>query len=196
MSMPINPLLATLAQRVQANLDFIEKHAPRWELGSKKSDDPPYSDTQLLISLLGILVFPHERTPDALGELLDGYDADFDDVIAIKYSSEVNGKVVISGIDGVNEPIDPRSIASLPRLLRNSIAHFNMRPIDVGGRFGGIRIWNVRNGGEITFVADLFFDGFRPLAEHILRALAGDREGLNLNDPQDPLEQLTKQGKF
>lgn len=84
---------------------------------------------------------------------------------------------------------------NLPRLLRNSIAHFNIRPIDVNGRFGGIRIWNRNQKGQITFVADLDFDAFRPLAEHILHSLH-DREGLELIDPPDRLDGLNKQQKL
>ena len=73
---------------------------------------------------------------------------------------------MLSSGDGATETIDPRSLKNLPRLLRNSIAHFNIRPIGVDGRFGGIRIWNRNPKGQITFVADLDFDAFRPLAEH------------------------------
>ena len=161
----------------------------------KNSDEPPYADTQLLISMLGILIFPHERTPNALGELLDGYDEPFDDIIQVRYSAEVKGRVSLTGADGPPETIDARSLKNLPKLLRNSIAHFNIRPLDVDGRFGGIRVWNRNMRGEITFVADLNFDAFRPLARHILYSLH-DREGLELVDPPDPLDELNKQGKL
>jgi hypothetical protein len=49
--------------------------------GFPESDNPPFADTQLLISLLGILIFPHERTPNTLCELLDGYEALLDEII-------------------------------------------------------------------------------------------------------------------
>jgi hypothetical protein len=41
--------------------------------------------------------------------------------------------------------------------LRHSIAHFNIRPLDVDGRFGGIRLWNKNPRGGIDFIADLYF---------------------------------------
>jgi hypothetical protein len=47
-------LLAALAERILVNLEAIEKVAP--QLGSPGQDRPPYADTQLLISLLGVLV--------------------------------------------------------------------------------------------------------------------------------------------
>lgn len=195
MSMPVNPVLGALARRVLENLAFVEEHAPPWKPGDPSSDDAPFADTQLLISLLGVLVFPHERTPDALGEILEDYDGQLDQIIDVKYIADQNGQITIAGVGGANERIDPRSIKSLPRLLRNSIAHFHILPIGVDGRFAGIRIWNARGNGAITFVADLYFDAFRPLAEHILRNL-GDREGVKFSDPPDPLEQLKDEGKL
>lgn len=53
------------------NLDLIETRRPNG--GTPKQDQPPYSDTQLLISLIGVLIFPHEKTLGALGELMRGY---------------------------------------------------------------------------------------------------------------------------
>jgi hypothetical protein len=79
--------------------------------------------------LLGVLVFPHERTPGALGRLLKNYKA-LSNVITIEYP-KVNGtKIEIVGASGERHRIDPTSIEDLPRLLRNSIAHFNVRSID------------------------------------------------------------------
>jgi len=189
MSYPIGSLLSVLAGRVQENLKFVDCHAPKWDPNSPHSDDPPYADTQLLISLLGILIFPHERVPDALGELLNEFDVPLDAIIQVRYSSQVNGGICLTDADGLPETIDATSLKDLPRLLRNSIAHFNIRPIDVHGRFGGIRIWNRNRKGDITFVADMDFDAFRPLAHHILRCLH-DREGLPLDDPPDPLKEV------
>lgn len=50
---------------------MIDALAPAW--GSAKQYDPPFADTQLLISLVGVLVFPHEQPPDALGNLMRSY---------------------------------------------------------------------------------------------------------------------------
>lgn len=52
------PLLSELAGRVLKNLEFIDNQAPRWNPASPAANKPPYADTQLLISLLGILNFP------------------------------------------------------------------------------------------------------------------------------------------
>jgi hypothetical protein len=180
-------MLSTLATRILANLDLIDGQAPTAD--SVDPDRPPFSDTQLLISLLGVLVFPHERTPNALGHLLSNYGS-LDHVVAIKYPTGDANCVEIIGPDGARENIDPKSIRDLPRILRNSIAHFNVRPIDKNGRFGGIRVWNEDDEGRITLVADLDFDELRPLARHILTTLAQAKSDLELDDPADPLETL------
>lgn len=192
MGYPNGPLLRELARRVLHNLDDIDARAPKWDPKSTQHNDPPFSDTQLLISTLGFLVFPHERTPGALGELLKQYEKQFKlaDVMTIRYPGEQTKAVDISGDDGEVVTVDPSSIAGLPRLLRNSIAHFNVRPLNIDGRFGGVRVWNTNPDGEITLVADVNFDQLRHLARFILQAFAQGDELPNVDDPVDPLDAL------
>jgi HEPN pEK499 p136 len=193
MSYPVGPLLGTLAERILANLDLVEKQA-QTNAGSAP-EGPPYSDTQLLISLLGVLVFPHARTPEALGKLLCEY-GDLGRILKIRYPTGGARSIELTGLQGERECIDPTSIGGLPRVLRNGIAHFNVRPIDENNRFAGIRIWNEDESGRITLVADLDFAEFRPLARRILTALAEGKSNLKsdlrLDDPPDPLETLRR----
>jgi hypothetical protein len=196
MGYPNGPLLRVLAERVLANLDYIDKAAPQWDPKSDDRDRAPFTDTQLLISTLGFLVFPHERTPDALGGLLQEYDKEFklSDVMTIIHPVGQVGSIEIEDENGEPIKIDPGTIQSLPRLLRNSIAHFNVRPIETdGGRFGGVRVWNTDPDGNITLIADIKFDQLRRLARFVLNAFSGGRNELkNLDDPPDPLEFLKK----
>ncbi|MBB3020418.1 hypothetical protein FHR70_003499 [Microvirga lupini] len=189
MAYPIGPLLQALAERILANLDLIQSLAPK--PGDPDQNRAPYSDTQLLISLLGVLVFPHERAPDALGELLKGYKP-LPDAVRIVYPSptELKNGVEITGADGERERVDPGSLKNLPRLLRNSIAHFNILPLERDGLFSGVRVWNKDDDGNITLVADLDFEEVRSLARHILKALAQPKRPLRLDDPQDPMQLL------
>lgn len=182
---PVGPLLAELAHRILKNLELIDQLAPKW--GSPQQNEPPYSDTQLMISMLGVLIFPQERSPNAIGELLAKYEG-LNRVIKIVWSK---GPVEFDGADGKAVVIDPHSIKELPRLLRNSIAHFNVRPINVDGRFGGLRIWNRNSSGKINFIADLDFDELRPLAMHILRSLDEGGLSVELEDPPDPMDEIT-----
>jgi hypothetical protein len=49
MGYPVGRLLAALADRILHNPDLIEAKSPEW--GTPEQDQPPYLDTQLLISL-------------------------------------------------------------------------------------------------------------------------------------------------
>lgn len=192
MGYPRGPLLKALAARILANLDHIEEHAPS---SPASHDEPPYADTQLLISLLGVIVFPHERSAEALGKLLSEYGR-LDQVLTVRHPKSIpNGEQIeLTGADGLTERVDPSSIANLPRLLRHSIAHFNVLPLERDGRFSGIRVWNVNEQDVITFVADIDFDAFRPLARRVLTELADpSRYDLKLADPEDPLEVLRRE---
>lgn len=192
MGYPRGPLLQALATRILKNLDYVEDHVPSL---SEAHDTPPYADTQLLISLLGVIVFPHERSAEALGTLLSEYGR-LDQILTIQHpKSPRNGSLIeLTGADGLTERVDPSSIANLPRLLRHSIAHFNVLPLERDGRFSGIRVWNVNEQDVITFVADIDFDAFRPLARRVLTELADpSRDDLKLADPEDPLKVLRRE---
>jgi hypothetical protein len=193
MGYPVGPLLAALADRILHNLDLIEAKAPKW--GTPEQDQPPYSDTQLLISLLGVLIFPHEKAPDALGELMRGYKS-LGNVVNVVYSQRADAGIEIADADGDAVIIDPTHLTDLPRLLRNSLAHFNILPLNKDRRFSGIRIWNRRDSDkQITFVADIDFDEMRSLARYVLGELRKARTDLPLQDPEDPMIEVVSQRK-
>jgi hypothetical protein len=186
MGYPVGPLLQTLAARILANLEDITDRAPKPD--AENMNDPPYADTQLLVSLLGVLVFPQERVPGSLGRALLGYP-DLGEIVKVKYSAAGPKRASFTNEAGELETIDATQLDQLPRLLRNGIAHFNIRPLAEGERFGGIRIWNEWKG-TITFVADIAFDDLRPFAVHMLKVLAAGGTSEPLDDPTDPLERL------
>ena len=126
MGYPTGPLLPDLADRILHNLDFVDAAAPLW--GAPDQNNPPFSDTQLLISLLGVLVFPHEKAPSALGRLMKGYKP-LKQVLTVIHSRHPGDEIEITGADGEAIYMDPSQLKNLPGLLRNSIAHFNILPI-------------------------------------------------------------------
>jgi pimeloyl-ACP methyl ester carboxylesterase len=123
MGYPVGPLLAALADRILHNLDLIDSLAPKW--GSPEQDQPPFSDTQLLMSLLGVLVFPHEKAPGALGEIMKGYKP-MDRVLNVINLRHGGGRIEMTGAEGEAVMVDPTRLTNLPKLLRNSLAHFNV----------------------------------------------------------------------
>jgi hypothetical protein len=190
MGYPVGPLLAALADRILHDLDLIESMSPKW--GAPEQDQPPFSDTQLLISLLGVLVFPHEKAPSALGEIMRGYRP-LHRVLSVIFSRHGSDRVEMTDADGDAVIVDPNRLSNLPRLLRNSLAHFNILPINIYGRFAGIRIWNRDRDDQITFVADVNFDEMRSLARHVLKVLREQQSNLNLSDHEDPMAEVEAQ---
>ena len=136
------------------------------------------------------MVFPQESTPEALGQLFERYEGDLTKAICVRYQAPTTpgSRLDIVDDDGKVLKLDPKTPRNLPRFLRHGIAHFNMLPINVDGRFGGIRVWN-RNNGKINFIADLMFDEFIPFARYILSELSTNKT-LELSDPIDPFEEL------
>ena len=144
------------------------------------------------MSLLGVLVFPHEKAPNVLGEIIRGYEP-LHRVLRVVYSRRNDNMIEITDSEGEAKFVDPKRLSELPALLRNSVAHFNILPIVKEGRFGGIRIWNRDPNKQITFIADVDFDEMRPLARHVLTVLREQQRDLNLRDPDDPMVEIEAQ---
>jgi hypothetical protein len=121
MDAPVGPLLRSLAKRILANLDLVDQHAPR--PGDIDQNRVPYPDTQLLISLLGVLVFPHERTPGALGRLLKNYGA-LSNVVTIEYPKLNQSDIELVEASGERHRIELVEGLPLPDTLP---------PIEIGG---------------------------------------------------------------
>jgi hypothetical protein len=119
-------VIQDFADRTRLNLEFIEMHARKEKV---------FETTQLINSMLGLLVFPHrgffDRIPDtSLSELeANGWPH-------ISISSEIT-----------NLPADASSFRGLIRYLRNGIAHFNIEfTADESNNITGIKVWNHPNG--------------------------------------------------
>jgi hypothetical protein len=120
-----------------------------------------------------------------------------DRVLNVVYSRHGGGRIEMTGVEGEAVMVDPTRLSNLPKLLRNSLAHFNILPINKEGRFAGIRIWNRDWDEQITFVADVDFDEMRALARHVLSVLGQQQSDLNLRDPEDPMAEVeAKRGEL
>jgi hypothetical protein len=119
-------LLHDFAQRTQKNLLFIECHIndPDYEV---------YEVTQLINSMLGLLVFPQQyyirHIPQvSLAELMQmGWPE-------VRVTSDIKASKFYRPCTNLRE---------LVRYLRNSISHFNIQFLsDANGKITGIRVWN------------------------------------------------------
>lgn len=126
--MPFEPVRDVM-RRTMANLEFIETHKQR---------NGPYEVTQLLNSFLGALCHPWES-----------YRIDLDTKSLAEAAAE--------GWPGIIKErprdYDPQSLGDLVRLMRNAIAHGNIKFLPGStGEIQALRIWNkersVRNWGS------------------------------------------------
>ena len=128
--MEYTDLVKDFVSRTRANLEFIRNQ-------DKSSD--VYEVTQLINSMLGLLVFPQQ-----------------------KYINEIP-ETPLQELEKEGWPM-PKMVGKFPpapnlrqliRYLRNAISHFNMRFLsDSNGEISGIKMWN-ENRGKITWKAEL-----------------------------------------
>ena len=140
-------VVADFAWRTQQNLRAIET--------AEQNGACVFETTQLINSMLGLLVFPREEFVDRIP------------------------KTPLSQLRSEGWPV-PRvrpgfaqasDLAELVRYLRNAISHFNLKfQRDSQSRISGVRVWNTRCG-EKTWEADLQLDELRGIAEHFTELL-------------------------
>lgn len=140
------PLVRSFAARTRINLEFIEKQQ---QLGQDV-----YEVTQLINSLLGLLIFPQQRFLDAIPKT------------PLK-ELEAQGWPEIQITQGQSEC---QTLYDLVRYLRNGVAHCNIRFLaDHKGELVGLTIWNnnprqVRNWEarlsieQLRKITDMFID--------------------------------------
>ncbi|QDT55950.1 hypothetical protein Pan44_39980 [Caulifigura coniformis] len=143
-------LVKDFAKRTQRNLAVIRER--------RAAGDEVYDVTQLINSMLGLLVLPKEhyydRIPQTpLDELRDaGWPAP-----------------VVTG-----EMPEPKDLRKLMALLRNSIAHCNMTFTERGGRITGVEVWNTKNGkkdGERNWTALLSLQDLESITDRFTEVI-------------------------
>lgn len=147
-------LVSDFAQRTKANLELVDREARRGKPGTA------FEVTQLVNSMLGLLVFPQQRWFDRIpktpmSELIDaGWPS-------ITVYGEVPGN----------------DLRGLSRYLRNGITHFNIRFLtDDSGQISGLAIWNIpRNGIRRNWEANLSVVSLRFIALEFIRLLSDQK---------------------
>jgi hypothetical protein len=124
-------LVKDFAKRTRKNLSLIQSEA--------KAGREAYEVTQLINSMLGLLVFPQQEFYDKIPETkLDDLKKDGWPI------PRVRG----------NYP-QVSNLKQLARYLRNGIAHFNLRFTETGSHVDGLIIWNVPPNGNKNWEAEL-----------------------------------------
>ena len=137
------------AKRTRQHLERIEQ--------LQRSGEPVFEVTQLVNSLLGLLVFPQQtyfnhipETP--LSELHE------------------QGWPQITSVEGC---LPEDNLKQLMRMLRNSIAHCNVEFFaDTRRDLAGVTVWNVNNG-RTTWKAKLTLQALRDLVDRFIDLILG-----------------------
>ncbi len=143
-------LVPDIMRRTMTNLRFVEQH---------RQNDGPFEVTQLVNSFLGAMAHPWEQFKSELNQL------------SLQDAERDGWPRVVK-----ERPKDqaPQSLGDLLRLVRNSLAHGNIKFLpDDANEICALRIWNKDNGrrtwGATVPVEDMrrFLDRFVDLAEHL-----------------------------
>ena len=140
-------VVAEFAWRTQQNLRLVEE--------SRRQGTDAFETTQLINSMLGLLVFPREEYVDRIPRI---------PLAQLRAAGWPLPRVR-------NDFSQAGDLAELVRYLRNAISHFNLEfRGDAQNRIAGLRVWNMYRG-EKTWEADLELDELRGIAERFTEVL-------------------------
>jgi hypothetical protein len=148
MELDPNDVIGDFAERTRKNLATIDALAST-HIG-KKPEPKVFEATQLVNSVLGLLVFPQQ-----------GW---FDDLPKTKLADlEKQGwPKMVCTVNTVN----CHTLDQLVRFLRNAITHFNVEFLGNGEEITGLKLWNNKDGKKtnpINFEIELSLEQLKGL---------------------------------
>jgi len=152
--MQYEDVIRDFARRTQSNLEAINR--------LKDSGHDVYEATQLINSMLGLLVFPKEEY--------------FNRIPTVPLSElEAKGWPVPRVTGDFAQVTDLRHLI---RCLRNAIAHFNIEfPGDGTNELRQLRVWNTRKQGkQKTWQAELTLDELADITNRFIQLLLADEQ--------------------
>ncbi len=159
-----NPVL-DFARRTKKNLEFIERSHIS---GRLNSENDVYEVTQLINSLLGLLVFPQQKFYDAIPEtpLAELMKAGWPAIVPVE------GR------------LREDNLRQLLRYLRNGVSHFNLEFLtDRHNRIYGISIWNTPpNSDRPDWKVNLSLQDLKKIIYKFIDTL---EERINLNSTEN-----------
>lgn len=144
-------LVSDFAKRTRANLWTLRK------IQSSDKNIEVYEVTQLINSMLGLLVFPEQKF--------------FNRIPQTPLTELVNQGWPIPKVEGNYPQVD--NLRELVRYLRNAITHFNVEFIaDSSGQIDGLRVWNINPRTETTtWKARITIAGIEMITEKFIQLL-------------------------
>jgi hypothetical protein len=146
-------LVRDFIQRTRRNLEFIEKaHAtdPLAEV---------YEVTQLINSLLGLIVFPNEQYFMHIPET------------TLKDLTAKGWKIP----DVKGDFSQVKNLREFMRYMRNAIAHSNLEFISDGYKLSGIRLWNCTRAGVKNWQVEMKLADLREITYKFIDLILADQ---------------------
>ncbi|MBJ6750983.1 HEPN family nuclease [Geomonas anaerohicana] len=150
-------LVADFAKRTRQNLETLRLLQIKNDSGLSV-----FEVTQLINSMLGLLVFPQQRY--------------FDEIPNTPLKELAATGWPIPRV--VGDYRQPRDLRMLLRLLRNAVSHFNIEFLpDNNGEISGLRVWNteLRKPFKITWMAELSIDDLEKITDRFIALLLKDK---------------------
>ena len=140
-------LVKDFAERTRINLLLVQAEA--------KAGRNAYEVTQLINSMLGLLVFPQQEFYNKIPETkLDDLKKDGWPI------PRVNGDYP-----------QVSNLKELARYLRNGVSHFTLRFTETDGHVDGIVIWNETQNGTKNWEAELKIEELEGIADKFSKLL-------------------------
>lgn len=145
--------------RTRQNLNYVREAALVCP-GHEETGPAVYEFTQLVNSMLGLLVFPQQRFFDNIPE-------------TPLVELEKTGWPAIRVSEGFPDKVD--NLKALMRYLRNAIAHFNIEFLTQFSQLCGVRVWN-RRRGKRTLQADLSVETLEQITDRFIEIILADAQ--------------------
>jgi hypothetical protein len=149
-------LVRDFVLRTRKNLEFVEATI------QADPDAQVYEVTQLVNSLLGLIIFPKERYFEHIPEI------SIDELKRIGWE--------IPKVTGNFNQV--RDLRQLMRYLRNSIAHSNLEFDSDGYTLTGIRLWNCRDHQK-NWEVRLTIVELRNLTDQFINLILSEEDAIN-----------------
>lgn len=136
--------------RTRRNLELVREHAEAEGAHSVADGERrAFEVTQLVNSMLGLLVFPQQRYFNAIPH------TPLEELVA-------NGWPRVRAVDGFP---DVEDLHDLMRYLRNAVTHFNIEFTEQSGKISGVRVWNTKPNGVKNWKTELSMQDLESITE-------------------------------
>jgi len=136
--------------RTRRNLDLVREHAEaEGAHGVADEDRRAFEVTQLVNSMLGLLVFPQQKYFNAIPR------TPLADLAG-------DGWPQVRAVEGFPDVADLREMM---RYLRNAVAHFNIEFTEQFGTIDGVRVWNTKPNDVTNWKTELSMRDLESITE-------------------------------